>query len=580
MSKQRSSVLSRAGSSSVASPKKAKAASTRAPTTPGGGSGAFALTEIQIPEQHHDRQQQNHQEKPDHDTARNRRNSSSSSAADGQSSSAPPSADNAQLRREGGKLLLRGDPEAPLSSFRFNPGATTPLPSTVNVEKVLSAVQASVDLPGESQAPWADFFGSPENRKLIEDLFWYRYLTEHQQGLDEEATTFMAKKMFFRMSASFVHLFRRTPKRHLDHILKVYPGALSQTVYLAFFISCPHECVGLNGKWKTNLERDVSGWCTGMRTRASTYRSWAVNHFDVTPVERYPAHVLTRVEKQLQREGVASSQHVQASRSKAKRHQRTASSTVTPGHSALNSSHGHRRTQSSSHHAHSPKTPSAATTTLQLGKTERKQRPSLPLNRPIRYREEVVLTNSGFIKHYQEFGKNPRGIPPYSYQHVANFTRKREPRRLAAGLDALWRMSSEDAEEMADAEEAAASAAGGAGDSGTADGPARDASAGSAAASGTDDAGAGDSAAAPRTYRSLIEAHANEAWDLIKGYKDSKDQMQLELAKEARELAQKEAMRAMEEHAIYKGGVHEYSNYLVKQNKSWRSSSVERSGSR
>eukprot|EP00750_Incisomonas_marina_P021696 INCI4633.1.p1 GENE.INCI4633.1~~INCI4633.1.p1 ORF type:complete len:563 (-),score=96.53 INCI4633.1:1649-3337(-) len=562
MNKQRSSVLSRAGSS-VASPKQAKKA-TSSRTTPGGGSGAFALTEVQIPESQHDHQQQN-QEKLEHDVDRNK----SSPSADGSSS---PSSENSQLRREGGKLLLRGDPAAPLSSFRFNPGATTPLPSTVNVEKVLSAVQVSVDLPAESQAPWATFFGSPENRKLIEDLFWYRYLTEHQQGLDEEATTFMAKKLFFRMSASFVHLFRRTPKRHLDHILKVYPSALSQTVYLAFFVSCPHECVGLDGKWKTNLERDVSGWCTGMRTRASTYRSWAVNHFDVTPVERYPAHVLTRVEKQLQREGVASSQHVQASRSKAKRHHRTASS-ATPGHSTLNSSHGHRRTQSSSH-GHVPKTPS----TLQLGKTERKQRPSLPLNRPIRYREEVVLTNSGFIKHYQEFGKNPRGIPPYSYQHVANFTRKREPRRLVAGLDAMWRMSSEDADDMADAEEAA-SAASGVGDSGPTGGSARSTSGANSSASG-DDAGAGDGAAAPRTYRSLIEAHANEAWDLIKSYKDSKDQMQLELAKEARELAQKEAMRAMEEHAIYKGGVHEYSNYLVKQNKSWRSSSVERSGSR
>ena len=35
----------------------------------------------------------------------------------------------------------------------------------------------------------------------------------------------------------------------------------------------------------------------------------------------------------------------------------------------------------------------------------------------------------------------------------------------------------------------------------------------------------------------------------------------------------------MEENAIYKSGVHEYSNYLVKQNRSWRASSVERNNS-
>ena len=41
--------------------------------------------------------------------------------------------------------------------------------------------------------------------------------------------------------------------------------------YLAFFVACPHECLGFDGQWKTNLERDVSGWCTGMPGRASTY---------------------------------------------------------------------------------------------------------------------------------------------------------------------------------------------------------------------------------------------------------------------------------------------------------------------
>ena len=44
---------------------------------------------------------------------------------------------------------------------------------------------------------------------------------------------------------------------------------------------------------------------------------------------------------------------------------------------------------------------------------------------------------------------------------------------------------------------------------------------------------------APHRYRALIETHANEAWDLIKSYKDSKDEMLEELEKEAHELAQK-----------------------------------------
>ncbi len=49
---------------------------------------------------------------------------------------------------------------------------------------------------------------------------------------------------------------------------------------------------------------------------------------------------------------------------------------------------------------------------------------------------------------------------------------------------------------------------------------------------------------------------------------------QSDLAQDMRELLQKEAMRTLERNAIYKSGVHEYSNYLVRQNKSWRHSSV------
>ena len=73
-----------------------------------------------------------------------------------------------------------------------------------------------------------------------------------------------------------------------------------------------------------------------------------------------------------------------------------------------------------------------------------------------------------------------------------------------------------------------------------------------------------------------MEHHANQAWDLIKSYKDAKDQMHEELEQEEREMLQKEVMRGMEEEAIYNSGVHEYSNYLVKQNKSWRHSSLDR----
>lgn len=49
--------------------------------------------------------------------------------------------------------------------------------------------------------------------------------------------------------------------------------------------------------------------------------------------------------------------------------------------------------------------------------------------------------------------------------------------------------------------------------------------------------------------------------------------LQRDLNQDMRAMLQKESMRTVERNSIYKSGVHEYSNYLVKQTKSWRNSS-------
>ena len=364
MPEKRSGVLARAGRGSV---------STRSPKgnqlgrshSFGGGSGegAFSLTEVTV---------------PDHRSNLHGRASAKTAAAAAKPEDHHADGEHVGEHAEGDKLVLRGDPVAPLTAFRFDLTASTPLPATVKTDLLLSMVQASVaqHVPPEGQQAWDAFFASSENRRLVEDLFWYRYLTDHQVGLEEEATKFMTAKIFYRMSASFVHLFRRTPKRHLDHILRVYPGALSQAVYLAFFVACPHECVALDGRWKTMLERDVSGWCTGMPARISTFRSWAVSHFDVTPEDRYPAHVLTLVEKQLEREGVATSRHLQASKQKKRRKHSNAASAAAAAAGSTSVGGGIGGGGAGGGEGHHE--------ALQLGNKTVKRRPTLPLTRPSR----------------------------------------------------------------------------------------------------------------------------------------------------------------------------------------------------
>jgi hypothetical protein len=126
---------------------------------------------------------------------------------------------------------------------------------------------------------------------------------------------------------------------------------------------------------------------------------------------------------------------------------------------------------------------------------------------------------------------------PRRYQHVANFTRHRSPRRLAAGLDAMWKMSSDDA----DGSSGAGGADGGDGGGDGGQGPGGGGAGADGAGGGAETGGAGGNAASsssstsssssassaassaasgppqPRTYRALIEARANEAWDIIKG---------------------------------------------------------------
>lgn len=155
-----------------------------------------------------------------------------------------------------GKFLLKGDPVAPLSGFRFNPSSATPLPSTVNVESVIASVMGAVKISRGLMPAWNTFFGADENQALIEDLFWYCYLKDHQERFDESTSKFMVEKIFTRMATNFVNLFRKTSPRYLDQILQKFPGALSQAVYLAFFVSCPYECLSFNGTWKTELEKN------------------------------------------------------------------------------------------------------------------------------------------------------------------------------------------------------------------------------------------------------------------------------------------------------------------------------------
>ena len=164
--KKRSSVLARAGHGAVRAGSPRSGGGGGGSVVPGSTGGAFALTELQLtsnpaassssskPEQQPQPQSSEHQQQQ-----------------------AAEDEDHLLLEehlRGGGKLLLKGDPAAPLTSVRFNPAAPTPLPSVVKTATVISRVQASVSsaLPAESQLAWNHFFGSDENRRLVEDLFW------------------------------------------------------------------------------------------------------------------------------------------------------------------------------------------------------------------------------------------------------------------------------------------------------------------------------------------------------------------------------------------------------------------------
>jgi len=415
-------------------------------------------------------------------------------------------------------------------------GGPVKVPESMNVRKILRKVGESYKVPKNQQDCWSHFFESDECMAILSDAFWWVYLQYFKTELTDQPLLINDEvdARFTRMASNFVSLVGQTRQHHgehLDSILRRYPGALAQTLFLGFFIAFPMQCVEFTRDFKLLLERLCWQWINGMQRTQTTHRKWKVKYHTLTQAERYPAFIRTRVDLEQDKED------------------------------AMDQDDGLGTTQK-------------ARTRNNFFQRDSPNKKSLSLHRPIRFRESLVLKNSQLYSHYMTHGI-PGGAPA-SYQRRVFFTRTRvDPKlvaeRLAEQIQARQkrlqkelekpdiRLPREDrsAEKERERERA----------------PAReDSDTESHGPNAVQKKEGAASPSLPRTISELLRKHKDDAAHIKELYYKEEKKLNQQLEEENKEIRQMELISQMEKSTVYKRkkGVHEFSNYLTRRNRTWR----------
>jgi len=409
-------------------------------------------------------------------------------------------------------------------------GGPVKVPQSMNMRAMLGKVGESYNVPKAQLDCWSHFFESDASMAILSDAFWWVYLQYFKTELTDRPLTINGEvdERFTRMSSHFVSLVRLTRRdhpEHLDSILRRYPGALAQTLFLGFFIAFPMECVEFNRDFKMLLERLCWQWINGMQRTTTTHRKWKVKYHDLTPLDRYPAFIRARVDQ------------------------------VEVKDDALDEDEGLSTTK-----------PAKGGNNFFRRKTRKTK--SLSLHRPIRYRESLILKNSQFFSHYMTHGNV--GATPATYQRRVFFTRTRiDPKLVAERLaeqikarEMRLKQELERPDTQAKKDQNTPTKAPINGDESDDD------SDGEETKKDSDK----KPSRLPRNIKELLNKHKDDSLHIKQLYYEEEKKLNTQLSEENKEIRQNMLISKMEENAVYKRqkGVHEFSNYLTRKNRTWR----------
>merc|ERR1719199_891252 len=135
-----------------------------------------------------------------------------------------------------------------------------PLPSTIPMDLVMTNIVNNLDqtrgwLP-QSRTMWFKDFKSPPSRAVISDTFWFCICWYFKSGKHVD----IEKRLYDRISANFVRLFRSVSQGRKDFFFISYADAVAQAVLYAMFLAYPKSRVHFTATFRKQLVIRAARW--------------------------------------------------------------------------------------------------------------------------------------------------------------------------------------------------------------------------------------------------------------------------------------------------------------------------------
>jgi len=166
--------------------------------------------------------------------------------------------------------------ELPKEALDDNCRKAAPLPSSIPMDKVMLNIVQNLDVKAWSEQArnsWFRDFRSKPSRFVICDTFWYCicwYFKPEQHG-DAE------RRLFDRISASFVALFTSIAPARKDMFFGCYADAVAQAVLYALFLAYPKSRASFGDRFRRDLVIRISHWTTGVKPEFVKTTHWKLN---------------------------------------------------------------------------------------------------------------------------------------------------------------------------------------------------------------------------------------------------------------------------------------------------------------
>jgi len=151
-----------------------------------------------------------------------------------------------------------------------------PLPSSIPMEKVMLNIVQNLDVKAWSEQArnsWFKDFRSRPSRAVISDTFWYCICWYFKPELHSPAE----RRLFDRISASFVVLFTSVAPAKKDMFFGCYADAVAQAVLYALFLAYPKSRASFGEQFRRDLVIKVAYWTTGLCPEFVKTTHWKLN---------------------------------------------------------------------------------------------------------------------------------------------------------------------------------------------------------------------------------------------------------------------------------------------------------------